>query len=162
MAPKSGPYSLPRSLSSQRAAQRVGCTALGEQSFGLLSAKDNAREDPNDGSGSEATKWHFPCFSLNSTAPNHGKKERQDNTKHSIPLHEQSVQPASRAQAAVRYAVILLPNVLLIYGMRRQFFPPWHLPLSCVPPLVNSILHLYIPYNNSGENIFLREASRIE
>ena len=42
-------------------------------------------------------------------------------------------------------AVILLPNVLLIYGMRRQFFPPWHLPLSCVPPLVNSILHLYIP-----------------
>lgn len=38
-------------------------------SSGEDSAKDNAREDPNDGSGSEATKWHFPCFSLNSTAP---------------------------------------------------------------------------------------------
>ena len=39
-------------------------------------------EDPNEGSGAEATKWHFPCFSLNSTAPNHGKKERQHKTQY--------------------------------------------------------------------------------
>jgi hypothetical protein len=31
-----------------------------------LCAKDNAREDQIMGLGSEATKWHFPCFSLNS------------------------------------------------------------------------------------------------
>ena len=78
------------------------------------------------------------------------EKRRDKTTKHAVQhcarvayQHECSgtcMQPAVCASA-----VILLPNVLLIYGMRRQFFPPWHLPLSCVPPLVNSILHLYIP-----------------
>ena len=51
-------------------------------------------EDPNEGSGAEATKWHFPCFSLNSTAPNHGKKERQDNKTRGLAPRKRCIKPA--------------------------------------------------------------------
>ena len=42
-------------------------------------------EDPNEGSGAEATKWHFPCFSLNVLWLHQRKKEKK-----SLPTDETS------------------------------------------------------------------------